>query len=42
MGLGGLKHRALKLAHSFGEHAVQFNPSARKADDALRLPQAGL
>jgi uncharacterized zinc-type alcohol dehydrogenase-like protein len=37
VGLGGLGHMALKFAHSFGAHVVQFTTSTRKIDDALRL-----
>jgi uncharacterized zinc-type alcohol dehydrogenase-like protein len=37
VGLGGLGHMALKFAHSFGAHVVQFTTSLRKKDDALRL-----
>jgi len=37
VGLGGLGHMALKFAHSFGAHAVQFTTSLKKKDDALRL-----
>jgi alcohol dehydrogenase (NADP+) len=37
VGLGGLGHMALKFAHSFGAHVMQFTTSARKIDDALRL-----
>ena len=37
VGLGGLGHMALKFAHSFGAHVVQFTTSAKKKDDAMRL-----
>jgi uncharacterized zinc-type alcohol dehydrogenase-like protein len=37
VGLGGLGHMALKFAHSFGAHVVQFTTSAGKKDDAMRL-----
>ncbi len=37
VGLGGLGHMALKFAHSFGAHTVQFTTNLRKRDDALRL-----
>ena len=37
VGLGGLGHMALKFAHSFGAHVVQFTTSLKKRDDALRL-----
>ena len=37
VGLGGLGHMALKFAHSFGAHAVQFTTSPKKKDDAKRL-----
>ncbi len=37
VGLGGLGHMALKFAHSFGAHVVQFTTSAGKAEDAKRL-----
>lgn len=37
VGLGGLGHMALKFAHSFGAHVVQFTTSLRKKEDALRL-----
>jgi uncharacterized zinc-type alcohol dehydrogenase-like protein len=36
-GLGGLGHMALKLAHSFGAHTVQFTTSPSKVQDAKRL-----
>jgi uncharacterized zinc-type alcohol dehydrogenase-like protein len=37
VGLGGLGHMALKFAHSFGAHVVQFTTNLRKKDDALKL-----
>jgi uncharacterized zinc-type alcohol dehydrogenase-like protein len=37
VGLGGLGHMALKFAHSFGAHVVQFTTSASKIEDAQRL-----
>lgn len=37
IGLGGLGHMALKFAHAFGAHTVQFTTNARKREDALRL-----
>jgi uncharacterized zinc-type alcohol dehydrogenase-like protein len=37
VGLGGLGHMALKFAHAFGAHVVQFTTSLRKKEDALRL-----
>ena len=37
VGLGGLGHMALKFAHSFGAHVVQFTTSEAKREDALRL-----
>lgn len=37
VGLGGLGHMALKFAHSFGAHVVQFTTSLNKKEDALRL-----
>jgi len=37
VGLGGLGHMALKFAHSFGAHVVQFTTSESKRADALRL-----
>lgn len=37
IGLGGLGHMALKFAHSFGAHVVQFTTSASKIEDAMRL-----
>lgn len=37
VGLGGLGHMAVKLAHSFGAHTVVITTSLKKKDDALRL-----
>ena len=37
VGLGGLGHMALKFAHSFGAHVVQFTTSESKIADAKRL-----
>jgi len=37
VGLGGLGHMALKFAHSFGAHVVQFTTNLRKTEDALKL-----
>jgi uncharacterized zinc-type alcohol dehydrogenase-like protein len=37
VGLGGLGHMGVKLAHGFGAHVVVFTTSANKKDDALRL-----
>jgi uncharacterized zinc-type alcohol dehydrogenase-like protein len=37
VGLGGLGHMALKFAHSFGAHVVQFTTNLRKREDALCL-----
>ena len=37
VGLGGLGHMALKFAHSFGAHVVQFTTSESKTEDAKRL-----
>lgn len=37
VGLGGLGHMALKLAHAFGAHVVLFTTSANKVEDAKRL-----
>jgi uncharacterized zinc-type alcohol dehydrogenase-like protein len=37
VGLGGLGHMALKFAHSFRAHVVQFTTSLKKKEDALRL-----
>ena len=37
VGLGGLGHMGVKLAHAFGAHLVVFTTSPHKRDDALRL-----
>jgi uncharacterized zinc-type alcohol dehydrogenase-like protein len=37
VGLGGLGHMGVKLAHAFGAHVVVFTTSPNKRDDALRL-----
>ncbi len=37
VGLGGLGHMAVKLAHAFGAHVVVFTTSPGKKEDALRL-----
>jgi uncharacterized zinc-type alcohol dehydrogenase-like protein len=37
VGLGGLGHMAVKLAHALGAHVVAFTRSPSKKDDALRL-----
>jgi alcohol dehydrogenase (NADP+) len=37
VGLGGLGHMAVKLAHAFGAHVVLFTTSSRKKEDGLRL-----
>jgi uncharacterized zinc-type alcohol dehydrogenase-like protein len=37
VGLGGLGHMAVKLAHAFGAHVVVFTTSPAKKEDALRL-----
>ena len=37
VGLGGLGHMGLKLAHAMGAHVVLFTTSPSKRDDALRL-----
>ena len=37
VGLGGLGHMAVKIAHAFGAHVVAFTTSPRKMEDALRL-----
>jgi alcohol dehydrogenase (NADP+) len=37
VGLGGLGHMGIKLAHAMGAHVVLFTTSASKRDDALRL-----
>lgn len=37
VGLGGLGHMGVKLAHAFGAHVVLFTTSPGKVEDALRL-----
>ena len=37
VGLGGLGHMAVKLAHALGAHVVLFTTSPGKAEDARRL-----
>jgi uncharacterized zinc-type alcohol dehydrogenase-like protein len=37
IGLGGLGHMAVKLAHSFGAHTVMITTSASKSADAKKL-----
>jgi len=37
VGLGGLGHVAVKIAHALGAHVVVFTTSPHKKDDALRL-----
>jgi uncharacterized zinc-type alcohol dehydrogenase-like protein len=37
VGLGGLGHMGVKLAHALGAHVVVFTTSAGKKEDALRL-----
>lgn len=37
VGLGGLGHMAVKLAHAMGAHVVVFTTSPKKVDDAKRL-----
>jgi uncharacterized zinc-type alcohol dehydrogenase-like protein len=37
VGLGGLGHMGVKLAHALGAHVVVFTTSPQKKDDALRL-----
>jgi uncharacterized zinc-type alcohol dehydrogenase-like protein len=37
VGLGGLGHMGVKLAHALGAHVVLFTTSPNKKDDALRL-----
>ena len=37
VGLGGLGHMAVKLAHAFGAHVVVFTTSPNKKEDALRF-----
>ena len=37
VGLGGLGHMGVKLAHAMGAHVVVFTTSSHKKEDALRL-----
>jgi uncharacterized zinc-type alcohol dehydrogenase-like protein len=37
VGLGGLGHMGVKLAHALGAHTVAFTTSPSKKDDAIRL-----
>ena len=37
VGLGGLGHMGLKLAHAMGAHVVLFTTSTHKVEDAKRL-----
>ena len=37
VGIGGLGHMGIKLAHAMGAHVVAFTTSAYKRDDALAL-----
>jgi alcohol dehydrogenase (NADP+) len=37
VGLGGLGHMAVKLAHALGAYVVVFTTSPNKKEDALRL-----
>ena len=37
VGIGGLGHMAVKIAHALGAHVVAFTTSASKKEDALRL-----
>jgi len=37
VGLGGLGHMGIKLAHAFGAHVVAFTTSPKKKEDAMRL-----
>ncbi len=37
VGLGGLGHMGVKIAHAFGAQVVVFTTSSNKKDDALRL-----
>jgi alcohol dehydrogenase (NADP+) len=37
VGLGGLGHMAVKIAHALGAHVVVFTTSPGKKEDALRL-----
>jgi uncharacterized zinc-type alcohol dehydrogenase-like protein len=37
VGLGGLGHMGVKIAHALGAHVVVFTTSPKKKDDALRV-----
>jgi uncharacterized zinc-type alcohol dehydrogenase-like protein len=37
VGIGGLGHMAVKIAHALGAHVVAFTTSPNKKEDALRL-----
>jgi uncharacterized zinc-type alcohol dehydrogenase-like protein len=37
VGIGGLGHMGVKIAHALGAHVVAFTTSPRKMEDALRL-----
>jgi uncharacterized zinc-type alcohol dehydrogenase-like protein len=37
VGLGGLGHMGIKIAHALGAHTVAFTTSPSKRDDAVRL-----
>ena len=37
VGLGGLGHMGVKIAHAMGAHVVVFSTSPKKKDDAVRL-----
>ena len=37
VGIGGLGHMAVKIAHGLGAHVVAFTTSPKKMEDALRL-----
>ncbi len=37
VGLGGLGHMAVKIAHALGAHVIVFTTSPKKKEDALRL-----
>jgi uncharacterized zinc-type alcohol dehydrogenase-like protein len=37
VGIGGLGHMGVKLAHAMGAHVVVFTTTANKKDDAIRL-----
>lgn len=42
VGLGGLGHMAVKLAHSFGAKVIVFTTSINKKDDAIKLGAQGV